>query len=52
VAEYLVRNSELGVKYDPQTSPAKITAATGLPVEDVRFGALEIRDAGLVEEAA
>jgi transcriptional regulator with XRE-family HTH domain len=31
VAEYLVRNSKLGVKFDPQTNPAKVSAATGLP---------------------
>jgi len=50
VAEYLVRNSELGVKFDPQTNPAKVSCATGLPEEDARFGVLDLRDAGLIEE--
>jgi len=51
VAEYLVRNSKFGTKHDPMTTPGKISAAIGLPVEDVRFGAMELRDARLVEES-
>jgi hypothetical protein len=51
VAEYLVRNTKNGVDHELQTSPAKISEATGLPEQDVRFGVLELNDANLIDES-
>jgi TIR domain len=50
VAEYLVRNSKLGRKFDPQTDVAKTARATGLPEENIRLGMLDLVGFGLVEE--
>jgi hypothetical protein len=49
VAEYLVKESKLGRKFDPQVSVPITSTATGLPEEDVRLGVLDLVDAGLVE---
>lgn len=49
VAEYLVRESETGRKFDPQASAAKISEATGLPLKEVKLGILDLVDGGLVE---
>jgi hypothetical protein len=49
VAEYLVRQSETGCKFDPQVTVAVASAATGLPETDIRLGVLDLVDAGLVE---
>lgn len=50
VAEFLVRHSDEGVKFDPEVSPETVATATGLPIEDIRLGALDLIEAGLVEE--
>lgn len=50
VAEYLVRNSELARKFDPQADVAEVAKATGLPEEDIRLGVLDLVGHGLVEE--
>lgn len=50
VAEYLVKNSQEGVKFDPEVTPETVAAATGLPLEDIRLGILDLIEAGLVEE--
>jgi hypothetical protein len=53
VARYLVETSKYGTApLDPQTDPDKVSAAIGLPVDDVKMGALDLRDAKLVEESA
>jgi hypothetical protein len=49
VAEYLVRTSTHGTKFDPRVTPAGVAAATGLPEEDIRIGVLDLVDSGLVE---
>jgi hypothetical protein len=49
VAEYLVRNSECGGAMDPQANVAAVSAATGLPAEDVELGVLDLSEAGLVK---
>lgn len=49
VAEYLVRNSQCGGEMDPQANVAVVTAATGLPAEDVELGVLDLSEAGLVK---
>jgi hypothetical protein len=49
VAEYLVRNSECGGEMDPQVNVAAVSAATGLPAEDVELGVLDLSEAGLVK---
>jgi len=49
VAEYLVRESECGIKLDPQTNHEECAKATGLSEEDVRLGVLDLEGAGLVE---
>jgi hypothetical protein len=49
VAEYLVRNSQLGRKFDPQVTVAAVAKALGLPEEDIRIGVLDLVGAGLVE---
>lgn len=51
VAEHLVRTSEKGCLFDPQTNPHKVAEATGLSEEDVRMGVLDLVDAGLVERS-
>jgi len=51
VAEYLVRNSKLAKKFDPQTDMAEVSKATGLPEEDIRLGVLDLVANGLVEES-
>jgi hypothetical protein len=49
VAEYLVRASDTGRKFDPQVRPLKISEATGLPIKEVKLGILDLADAGLIE---
>ena len=51
VAEYLVRNSETGRKFEPQTTVAEVAKATGLPEEDIRLGVLDLKDNALVEKS-
>jgi hypothetical protein len=51
VARYLVSYSKNGMKFDPMTTPAAISAAIGLAEQDVRFGVIELRDEGLLEES-
>jgi hypothetical protein len=51
VAKYLVESSENGIGLlDPQTTPQEVSTSTGLSVDDVRMGALDLQDAGLVKE--
>jgi TIR domain len=51
VAKYLVESSENGIGLlDPQTTPKEVSSSTGLPVDDVRMGTLDLQDAGLVKE--
>jgi hypothetical protein len=50
VAEYLVRYSKLGRKFDPQTDVAETARATNLPEEDIRLGVLDLVGFGLVEQ--
>jgi len=51
VAKYLVESSENGIgSLDPQTTPQEVSLSTGLSVDDVRMGALDLQDAGLVKE--
>ncbi len=49
VAEYLVTNSKSGLFADPQVSVDEVTAATGLPLDDVSDAAFELSEAGLVD---
>ncbi|MGY6662038.1 MAG: toll/interleukin-1 receptor domain-containing protein [Glycocaulis sp.] len=49
VAEYLVRHSEHGRRFDPEVSPAKVAEAAGLPLKEVELGVLDLVDAGLIE---
>ena len=49
VAEYLVRSSNNGTKFDPRTTPGVVAAATGMPEEDIRIGLLDLVEAGFVE---
>jgi hypothetical protein len=51
VAEFLVRNSKLGRKFDPQTTVGDLSQALGMPEEDVRLAFLDLSDAGLVEKS-
>jgi hypothetical protein len=51
VAEYLVRNSELAKKFDPQTNVTEVAQATELPEEDIRLGVLDLAGNGMVEES-
>jgi hypothetical protein len=51
VAEHLVRNSELGRKFDPQVTVPSVAQTTGLPEEDVRLGVLDLIGNGLVEQS-
>src|SRR5229473_5491257 len=51
VAKFLVESSENGIGLlDPQTTPEEVALATGLSVDDVRMGALDLQDAGLIKE--
>jgi hypothetical protein len=53
VAKYLVESSKNGIGLlDPQTTPQEVSSSTGLSIDDVRMGALDLLDAGLVEETA
>lgn len=51
LAEYFVRNSEHGVKLDPQATYEELQEATGLPMTDVRLGALDLIGAGMLEKS-
>jgi hypothetical protein len=51
VAEHLVRTSRHGASMDPMARIPDIAVATGLSVEDVRMGALDLEDAGLIERS-
>ena len=51
VAEFLVRNSEFGRKFDPQATIATVAQATGLPEENVSLGVLDLVESGLVERS-
>ncbi len=51
IAEYLVRESKLGRKFDPQVRVEEVAKAIGLTEEDVRLGVLDLLDSGLVEES-
>src|SRR4051794_38808217 len=50
VAKFLVESSENGIVFDPQTTPVEVSTATGLSVDDVRMGVMDLQDAGLVKE--
>lgn len=52
IARYLVQASARGCKFDPQVNVQQIATATGLPLEDVRLGLLDLEDAGLIEYSA
>jgi hypothetical protein len=51
IAEYLVRNSKLGRKLDPQVTMDEIARDIGLPEGDVRLGVLDLTEVGLVERS-
>lgn len=51
IAEYLVRNSALGRKFDPQVTTDELAQKIGLPDSDVRIGVLDLSEAGLVERS-
>jgi hypothetical protein len=51
IAEHLVCNSKLGRKFDPQVVVAALAEALGLPEEDIRLGALDLADVGLIERS-
>jgi len=51
VAEYLVKNSQHGTKFDPQMNTKGLAEALGMPIEDVRLGKLDLLDAGVIEES-
>lgn len=51
VAEHLVRTSRGGTAFDPMARLADIAEATGLSAEDVRMGALDLADAGLIDRS-
>jgi hypothetical protein len=51
LAEYFVRNSRTGHKMDPQASYEQLQEATGLLEGDVRLGALDLLDAGMLEKS-
>jgi hypothetical protein len=51
VAKFLVESSENGIGLlDPQTTPLEVSNSIGLSLDDVRMGALDLQDAGLVKE--
>jgi hypothetical protein len=50
VAKFLVESSENGMVFDPQTTPLEASTSTGLSIDDVRMGVLDLQDAGLVKE--
>ncbi|RWI48090.1 MAG: TIR domain-containing protein [Mesorhizobium sp.] len=52
VAEYLVRKSKQGTKFDPQIHVSQVAEALGFPEGDVRLAILDLSEAGLVEESA
>lgn len=51
VAEYLVRTSKNGLKFDPQVRVSEIACTLNMPEEDVRLGALDLLEAGVIEES-
>lgn len=51
IAEHLVRNSVHGRKHDPQVTVKEMTETLSLPEEDVRLGALDLEDSGLIERS-
>lgn len=51
LAEHFVRNSRTGHKMDPQATYEQLQEATGLPEADVRLGALDLLDAGMLENS-
>jgi hypothetical protein len=51
VAEHLVRTSEHGLKFDPQVTASGLAETLKMPEEDVRLGALDLLEAGLIEES-
>jgi hypothetical protein len=51
LAEHFVRNSRTGHKMDPQATYEQLQEATGLPEADVRLGALDLLDAGMLEKS-
>jgi hypothetical protein len=51
LAEHFVRNSCTGHKMDPQATYEQLHEATGLPEADVRLGALDLIDAGMLEKS-
>lgn len=51
VAEYLVRSSKHGTKFDPQVRVSGLAEILKMPEEDVRLGKLDLLDAGLIEES-
>lgn len=51
LAEWLVRNSRTGHKMDPQATYEQLQEATGMPMQDVRIGALDLIGAGMLEKS-
>ena len=49
LAEYFCRNSQHGAKFDPQSNLHAIGEQTGLLLDDLKIGALDLSQAGLVE---
>lgn len=51
VAEHLVTASTHGLRFDPQTDTEQVSAATGIPKDDVALGVLDLQDAGLIDRS-
>lgn len=52
LAEYLVRASTNGTKFDPQVRLSQVAKTLDMPEADVRIAILDLKEAGLVEESA
>lgn len=51
LAKHFVQNSRTGHKMDPQATYEQLQDSTGLPEADVRLGALDLLDAGMLEKS-
>jgi len=51
VAEYLVRASKHGTKFDPQVLMGEVAEALDMPEADVRLAVLDLEEAGLIEKS-
>ncbi len=51
IGKHLVSTNQSGMTMDPQLDFDDLAAATGLPLEDVEIGVLDLVQAGLIEES-